>query len=524
MRFFLILYVVVVTLPIGAQDFGDPMIGKINWKAKGTKLTRILEPPFKRLNEHYTFIISARLFHTFYDASDELNIDGINLDTSTTLVGDTLGYVFQNTFIRNPEESPSILGDTYLSSPISNKEYREFEAYVLDSTVRSYLKDNPMYSSKWGVPVLDDNNDTLPIDQWNINWDVDRNSPEYQDILKWHKYIEQEQLNGVDQIDKRKLVYNYFWIDIKSAAMKGRTQVNNPKGQNGAIRGHFDRSHFIVQESVCIMRDTLAWWTTSLPDRVKRYLCEYYSWHPVFDNYPAIGINASQTQAFISWKNYQTRKFLNSKNVFRHAIISLPYKMCLESLTDYDTCFTLKGENNDWWYIDKNDYMRFHQTLMDTNVNGASMRYYVNSMIDLNKSTANGPYDIFSDENERNWYVVKEACEGKDLIIDFVNTHGHGNGVRSFYHRECTFINQTFLIRPIKDANTFETLSWEEAQAYYYWKRSLLSSKKKNKDPLYLLMPTKEEFMSLQNGKRMPKSSEITINYPSPLVRFMITN
>ena len=102
------------------------------------------------------------------------------------------------------------------------------------------------------------------------------------------------------EIDTRKLMFEYYWVDMQEAARKGRPLVKkisnaaydtdpehrvtmqngylpfpqdgtvqqgkdlnlgqrNSKGQNNAIRGHEDRSRFIIKEVINVYPDTLCW-------------------------------------------------------------------------------------------------------------------------------------------------------------------------------------------------------------------------------------------------------------------------
>jgi formylglycine-generating enzyme required for sulfatase activity len=75
----------------------------------------------------------------------------------------------------------------------------------------------------------------------------------------------------------------------------------NKKGQNNAIRGHQDRSRFIIMERIPVYPDTLCWvrdFTYSFHDP----MTNMYFWHPAYDHYPVVGITWVQAKAFSVWR------------------------------------------------------------------------------------------------------------------------------------------------------------------------------------------------------------------------------
>jgi sulfatase modifying factor 1 len=63
------------------------------------------------------------------------------------------------------------------------------------------------------------------------------------------------------EIDTRKLKYRYWWIDYNSAAVKAGKDEEygevNSLNQLHSIRGHSDRSQFIIEEQINVYPDTL---------------------------------------------------------------------------------------------------------------------------------------------------------------------------------------------------------------------------------------------------------------------------
>lgn len=75
----------------------------------------------------------------------------------------------------------------------------------------------------------------------------------------------------------------------------------NSKGQHNAIRGHTDRSRYIIRERINVYPDTLCWvrdFTYSFHDP----MAENYFWHTAYDNYPVVGVTWCQAKAFSVWR------------------------------------------------------------------------------------------------------------------------------------------------------------------------------------------------------------------------------
>jgi len=75
----------------------------------------------------------------------------------------------------------------------------------------------------------------------------------------------------------------------------------NSKGQHNAIRGHSDRSRYIIKERINVYPDTLCW----VRDYTYAYhdpMAENYFWHTAYDNYPVVGVTWCQAKAFSVWR------------------------------------------------------------------------------------------------------------------------------------------------------------------------------------------------------------------------------
>ena len=184
---------------------------------------------------------------------------------------------------------------------ISNNEYRQFVYYVRDSIAKRILGDADV-----GEHIIEEDEFGEEIDPPTLNWG---------ERIEWYGEEEREELADMflpeherfyrrKEIDTRKLMFEYYWIDLKSASRKAGKDndlsYTNTLGHNNAIRGHLDRSQFIIKEIIPVYPDTLAWmhdFTYSFNDP----MTEMYFWHPAFDDYPVVGITWQQARAFNVW-------------------------------------------------------------------------------------------------------------------------------------------------------------------------------------------------------------------------------
>ncbi|HMC97055.1 MAG TPA: SUMF1/EgtB/PvdO family nonheme iron enzyme, partial [Flavobacteriales bacterium] len=124
-----------------------------------------------------------------------------------------------------------------------------------------------------------------------------------------------EQFYRRKEIDTRKLMFEYYWIDLKEAARKANNardldlSYTNVKGQNNAIRGHSDRSKFIIKEVINVYPDTLVW-VHDFTYSFNEPMTENYFWHPAYDDYPVVGVTWVQATAFNVWRTQLMNSWL----------------------------------------------------------------------------------------------------------------------------------------------------------------------------------------------------------------------
>jgi formylglycine-generating enzyme required for sulfatase activity len=216
----------------------------------------------------------------------------------------------QNSYARTVTVDPFWMDET----EITNNEYRQFVYWVRDSIMRRMLGE-----------VLDDyviSEDQFgnPIDPPRLNWDmrIDFRDEETNETLNEIFYNDQERFYGRKEIDTRKLMYEYFWVDLQQAARKTNRYnyqtkeyegfVTNIDGEKIEIK---DRSNFIIRDVVNVYPDTLCW-IADFTYSFNEPMTTRYFWHPAYDNYPVVGVTWKQASAFCIWRSNLLNAALSS--------------------------------------------------------------------------------------------------------------------------------------------------------------------------------------------------------------------
>ena len=85
----------------------------------------------------------------------------------------------------------------------------------------------------------------------------------------------------------------------------------NSKGQHNALRGHTDRSRFIVKERIKVYPDTLCWMRDFTYSNTEA-MSQNYFWNNAYDNYPVVGVTWPQAKAFSVWRSQLFHSWLQS--------------------------------------------------------------------------------------------------------------------------------------------------------------------------------------------------------------------
>jgi formylglycine-generating enzyme len=197
---------------------------------------------------------------------------------------------------------------------ITNDEYRQFVSWVKDSIARTILGD--VRPEEF---LIEENVKTGEVyDPPYLNWktEIEWNSEDQdvRDALEELYLPEHERYFRRKEIDTRKLMYSYYWVDLHAAAKKDFTEESDYRNAGLANRpqGLRDRSVYVRNEMIAVYPDTLAWihdYTYSFNDP----LTEKYFWHPAYDNYPVVGVNWKQARAFCVWRTELLNAHLRSQ-------------------------------------------------------------------------------------------------------------------------------------------------------------------------------------------------------------------
>ena len=183
---------------------------------------------------------------------------------------------------------------------ISNNEYRQFVFWVRDSLARRIMAeevDEEEFS-------ISENEYGEEIDPPALNWyaKLKWDEPESREALEPLFYIPSERFYNRRELDARKLMYDYYWIDYKRAALReSRDSEDHPFSM--------DRSKFIMKDVINVYPDTLAWihdFTYSFNEPMTKN----YFWHPAYDDYPVVGVSWKQATAFCIWRTQLLESFL----------------------------------------------------------------------------------------------------------------------------------------------------------------------------------------------------------------------
>lgn len=224
-------------------------------------------------------------------------------------------YIKSGSFNIGPNDEEISLGNTPSKTvsidafwmddtEITNNEYRQFVYWVRDSIARSLL------AEQFPEFLISEDRKGNALDYPHLNWEekIEWDNPDYKEALLPLYVADPERFFNKKELDARKLIYEYRWIDLKQAARKVNsydyaTQSYHGTTVNaqGEVEQVQNRSSFMMRDQTPIFPDTLCW----IRDFTFSYnepLATRYFWHPAFDDYPLVGIAWKQAKAFCHWR------------------------------------------------------------------------------------------------------------------------------------------------------------------------------------------------------------------------------
>jgi gliding motility-associated lipoprotein GldK len=183
------------------------------------------------------------------------------------------------------------------ATEISNTEYRQFTNWVRDSIAHTILGD-----------FRDNPDGTQNVDfRKRINY----NNPDVQDQLS-SLYVPAEQSGwGKKEFDNtNKLLYHYEVFDYDES-------VRNPTQP---------RTNFIRKYDLPVYPDTSVW-IRQFSYSYNEPIAQQYNWFTAFDNYPVVGVNWHQADAFCNWRTALWRSEREKNKQYFEGEFRLPSEM-----------------------------------------------------------------------------------------------------------------------------------------------------------------------------------------------------
>jgi len=200
---------------------------------------------------------------------------------------------------------------------ITNNEYRQFIHWVRDSIARRLLGETyPDY-------IITEAANGRPLENPRLNWleEIEWDNPDYQMAMEELYIPEEERLAFRKEVDTRKLIYEYYWIDFKQAARRSNSYNYETQQYQGTVVNQdgetvpiVNRSSFLMHDMVPVYPDTLSWIRDFDYTYNEPFTLKYFS-HPAFDDYPVIGVTWKQAKAFCNWRTELKKVFSSRLNV-----------------------------------------------------------------------------------------------------------------------------------------------------------------------------------------------------------------
>ncbi len=202
---------------------------------------------------------------------------------------------------------------------ITNNEYRQFVHWVRDSIARTLLAESMIE----GYEYIEETPDGEFLDNPYLNWDVDidwsNDNEEIAIALEEMYYSPEEQIMGLKEYDSRSWSYKYVWVDKTAAA----SSLNRFDAETGTYREGYSRQDLVFEDEVLVYPDTMVW-MRDFSYTFNEPMFDSYFWHPGYGEYPVVGVNWDQANAFCNWRTELRQKELTSYQIQYETKFRLP--------------------------------------------------------------------------------------------------------------------------------------------------------------------------------------------------------
>jgi gliding motility-associated lipoprotein GldK len=223
---------------------------------------------------------------------------------------------------------------------ITNSEYRKYVKWVADS-VAAYMTFKAGLTQYMATDQNDQPIDPPMVDRGKVHEIWTDSRTEVREAVDSLFFTPANRFR-TREINYSKIIYEYYYIDLKKAAKRENSFVYDYDA-NGEIipgSGHYasgaNRSDFIVRERVPVYPDTLVW-VRDFTYSFNEPWTQHYFHHVAFSNYPVVGVTWNQANAFCHWRSEYKDQFLkNNKQLFNNTVISVhPYRLPTEAEWEY---------------------------------------------------------------------------------------------------------------------------------------------------------------------------------------------
>jgi hypothetical protein len=303
---------------------------------------------------------------------DSLNRSNLTIHYSRTFKGDTVSISKNNEYVTLQfREYEDDLPIGYISELVTNKEWLLFRKYVQDSTFRNLLSEELGYA-EWTHPYIQD---ILEKSEWinNLDWSKKiKLKKEYRNfIFPMFTYLllwDSRRYNELNKINENRLIYKYlkgneFSKKINNWVIDVQKHLHSDTNMHNLLIYNNNR---FVEQNISLVRDSLSWITqyTNQLNGVEEVIVNYYNWHEYFSDYPVVGLNSPQAEAYLAWLEYHHNQYLLRIN--RRFIVHYQLMPCYSEIDIKKPNIVVDSFDLSHWKITYNEYAKFVEYVRDS--------------------------------------------------------------------------------------------------------------------------------------------------------------